>query len=108
MSEKNQETLNDVVIEATDHSLIQLFDRYSFKTYAHIIDGEEILLYPDIDDGSNVFYHNLIPTGFVVLRRTEPNKFVVITTTLSEHRDYGEPIVVINPTLRERQSEYEL
>ncbi|KKM89794.1 hypothetical protein LCGC14_1245170, partial [marine sediment metagenome] len=45
---------------------------------------------------------------FIVLRNTEPSKFVVVTVTLDEHRNYGNPIVLIRPRLRERQSEYEL
>ena len=98
----------NTVIEATDHSLMQLYDRYVFNSYSHLIDSEEVLLFPDVDDKSNVYYHNLIPTGFIVLRNTEPNKFVVMTVTLDEHRNYGIPMKLIKPRLKERQSEYVL
>lgn len=102
---KISETIRNVIIEATDHALIQLYDRFSFNSYVHIIDSEIVMLYPDVDNKSNVFYHNIIPTGFVVLRRTEDKKFVVITVTLDEHRNFGEPIKLIKPKLRERQGE---
>ncbi len=104
----NKRTKHNVVIEATDHSLMQLYDRYFFDTYRKLIDGELVQLYPDVDEKSNVFYYNLVPTGFIVLRKTELNKFVIITVTLDEHRNYGEPMTLIRPNLRERQSEYEL
>ncbi len=103
-----KKTKYNTVIEVTDHSLMQLYDRYGFNSYYYIIDNEPIKLYPDVDEKSNVFYHNLIPTGFVVLRNTEANKYVVITVTLDEHRNYGVPTMLINPRLRERQSEYEI
>lgn len=101
------EIIFNSVIEATDHALIQLYDRYQFNSYAHIIDSEFVLLYPDVDDKSNVFYCNLSPTGFVVLRRMDEKKFVVITVTLKENRNFGTPIKLVRPRLRERQGEYE-
>lgn len=101
------ETLRNAVIETTDHGLIQLGDRYYFDSYEHIIDTEGVLLYPDVDSKSNVYYLNLSPTGFVVLRRVEKMKFAVITITLKENRNYGSPIRVINPRLRERQGEHD-
>jgi hypothetical protein len=104
----NKRTKYNTVIEATDHALMQLYDRYGFNSYSYIIDCEQVQLYPDVDAKSNVFYHNLIPTGFVVLRNTEPNKFVVVTVTLDEHRNYGSSMMLLRPRLRERQSEYEL
>ena len=102
---KISETIRNTVIEATDHALIQLYDRFSFNSYAHIIDEEIVILYPDVDKKSNVYYCNIIPTGFVVLRRTEDKKFAVITVTLDEHRNFGNPIKLIQPRLRERQGE---
>jgi hypothetical protein len=101
---KTSETMRNVVIEATDHALIQLYDRFNFNSYAHIIDSDVAILYPDISK-SNVHYLNIIPTGFVVLRRTEDKKFVIITVTLDEHRNFGEPIKLVSPKLRERQGE---
>jgi len=101
-------TINSVTIEVTDHGLMQLYDRWGFQSYAHIIPSGNIELYPDVDQTSNVYYFNIIPTGFVVLRRTETNKFVVVTITLDEHRNFGKPITITRVRLRERQSEYEL
>ena len=103
-----EKTKYNTVIEVTDHSLMQLYDRYWLNSYSYIIDRDPIKLYPDVDEKSNVFYHNLIPTGFVVLRNTERNKFVVITVTLDEHRNYGVPLTLVKHRLRERQSEYVL
>lgn len=102
---KISETIRNVIIEATDHALIQLYDRFNFNSYAYIIDNELAMLYPDVDKKSNVYYHNIIPTGFVVLRRTEVKKFVIITVTLDEHRNFGDPIELIKPRLKERQGE---
>lgn len=109
MSKKTKisETLRNAVVETTDHGLLQLGDRYYFDSYEHIIDTDGIMLYPDVDPKSNVYYLNLIPTGFVVLRRIEKMKFAVITITLEENRNYGNPIHIIKPRLRERQGEYE-
>ena len=101
-------TKYNVVIEATDHSLMQLYDRYFFDSYKNLIEIDKVELYPDVDKRSNVFYLNLIPTGFIVLRKTELSKFVVVTVTLDEHRNYGDSMMLIRPRLRERQSEYEL
>lgn len=108
ISSSTPQILRNMVIEVTDHSLIQLYDRYCFNSYLHIISSEEVYLYPDVDGDSNVYYYNIEPHGFIVLRRTEPKKFVVITITLDEHRNFGQPIKLINPRLRERQGEYEL
>lgn len=101
-------TFSSITIEVTDHGLMQLYDRWGFQSYAHIIPSGNITLYPDVDKKSNVYYFNIIPTGFIVLRRTETRKFVVVTITLDEHRNFGQPIKISNVRLRERQSEYEL
>jgi hypothetical protein len=105
---KKKEKIHNATIEVTDHSLIQLFERYNFDSYAYIIDKKGVVLYPDVDESSNVYYLNLQPTGFVVLRKTEPKKYVVITVTLLENRNFGSPIKLVRPRLRERQGEYEL
>lgn len=107
-NDNQSNTISSITIEVTDHALMRLYDRWGFQSYAHIIPSETVTLYPDVNEKSNVYYFNIIPTGFIVLRRTEDTKFVVVTITLDEHRNFGKPVELLKPRLRERQSEYEL
>lgn len=95
------------IVEVTDHALIRLFDRWKFKTFRAIIPAGDVVLYPDLNEPF-VYYMNIEPDGFLVLRRLEEKKFVVVTITETERRDYGDPLFIKHAKLRERQREYRL
>lgn len=94
-------------IEVTDHALLRLYDRWKFKSFRAIIDTSNVYLYPDLNEPF-VYYMNIAPRGYLVLRRVEETKFVVVTITETEQRNFGDPLILSHPRLRERQMEYTL
>ncbi len=91
-------------IEVTNHALERLKTRWKFKSFKGVLPYKDLILYKDLNQ-TDVYYSNIGSQGFVVLRRTKELKFVIITITKEELRNYGSPLVIKTPIIRELQYE---